>query len=80
MNMDNARDTASPGGPAAPDAWQAAVDNGIDMNEVEYLLSLTPEQRLHRHDQALQLGRALRVAGTEFYGFDPRHSETLACE
>lgn len=60
------------------DAWQAAIDYGIDMNQVEYLLTLTPDERLVRHDQALQLVRALREAGIKYYGFDPRHPEAPA--
>jgi len=44
----------------------------IDLDLMDYLLTLTPEQRLERHDAALELVRALRKAGTEHYGFDPR--------
>lgn len=80
MDVDRARDAASPDGAAAPDAWQAAAGDGIDMNQVEYLLSLTPDQRLMRHDMALRLVRALREAGIRYDGFDPRHSETPAGE
>ena len=58
------------------DAWQAALDYGIDLSQTEYLLSLTPAQRLERHEQALTLVRAMRQAGIKHYGFDPRHPET----
>ncbi len=57
-------------------AWQAAIDYGIDVSQLEYLLTLTPAERLRRHDQALELVRAMRRAGIEYYGFDPRLPET----
>ena len=52
---------------------QAALDCGIDLSITDYLLTLTPEQRLERHDQALELVMALRQAGIDYYGFDPRN-------
>ncbi len=57
------------------DAWQAAIDDGIDVDQIDYLLSLTPTERLRRHDQALELVRAMRAAGKRYYGFDPGHPE-----
>jgi hypothetical protein len=57
-------------------AYQAAVDYGIDMNQLEYLLSLTPLERLLRHDAARDFVLAAREAGIRYYGFDPRHPET----
>jgi hypothetical protein len=57
------------------DAWQTAIDYGIDVSQIEYLLTLTPEERIIRHDQALELVRALREAGIRHYGYDPRLSE-----
>ncbi len=54
-------------------ARRAAIDYGIDLSITDYLLTLTPEQRLERHDQALELVRALRQAGIDYYGFDPRN-------
>ena len=57
------------------DAWQAAIDYGIDVSQLEYLLTLTPEERLLRHEQALTLVRAMRQAGIDYYGFDPRYPE-----
>jgi len=56
------------------DPWQAAVDEGIDVSQLEYLLSLTPEERLKRHGQCLALVRAMRQAGIDYYGFDPSKS------
>jgi hypothetical protein len=53
--------------PCQSDAWQAAIDYGIDVSQIEYLLTLTPTERLERHEQA---------AGKRYYGFDPRHPET----
>ena len=53
-------------------AWQAAIDYGIDVSQLEYLMTLTPAERLQRHQQALELVRAMRRAGIDYYGFDPR--------
>ena len=47
-------------------------DDDIDVDLLEYLLTLTPAQRIERHEAALELVRALRKAGTEHRGFDPR--------
>jgi hypothetical protein len=58
------------------DAWQAAIDEGIDVSLLEYLLTLTPAERLERHEQALALVRAMRQAGIDYYGYDPRPPET----
>ena len=57
-------------------AWQAAVDYGIDVSQTRYLLTLTPAERLRRHERALDLVRAMRQAGIDYYGFDPRLPET----
>lgn len=43
-------------------SWQAAIDYGIDVSQLDYLLSLTPAQRIERHEQALALVRALQGA------------------
>jgi len=56
-------------------ACRAAVDYGIDLRELDYLMGLTPLERLVRHDQALQLILAARKAGIQRYGFDPRPAE-----
>lgn len=58
------------------DAIRAAREYGIDLSLTDYLLSLTPLERLERHDQALELIRAARAAGREHYGFDPRPAAT----
>lgn len=58
------------------DAIRAAREYGIDLSLTDYLLSLTPLERLERHDQALELIRAARAAGREHYGFDPRSPAT----
>lgn len=47
-------------------------EDDIDVDLLEYLQTLTPAQRIERHEAALELVRALRKAGTEHYGFDPR--------
>ncbi len=56
-------------------ACQAAIDFGIDLRELDYLLGLTPFERLVRHDQALQLIVAARRAGVQYYGVDARPAE-----
>lgn len=58
------------------DGIRAAREYGIDLSLTDYLLSLTPLERLERHDQALELIRAARAAGREHYGFDPRSPAT----
>ena len=57
-------------------AWQAAIDYGIDVSQLEYLMTLTPAERVQRHEMALTLVRALRQAAIKYYGFDPRIAET----
>ena len=56
-------------------AYAAAVEYGIDVSQIEYLLTLTPVERLRRHDAALELVSAAREAGIRYYGFDPRSPE-----
>ena len=53
-------------------APQPSEDDDIDVDLLDYLQTLTPAQRIERHEAALELVRALRKAGTEHYGFDPR--------
>ncbi len=57
-------------------AYQDAIEYGIDIHQLEYILTLTPAERLRRHDGALALVLAAREAGIRFYGFDPRSPET----
>lgn len=56
--------------PAQPTDEELEAD--IDLELLEYLQTLTPAERIARHEAALELVRALRKAGTEHYGFDPR--------
>lgn len=58
------------------DAWQKARDYGIDTGQLEFLLSLSPAERLRRHDRARPLIIAARQAGIQYYGFDPRLTGT----
>lgn len=44
----------------------------LDLDHLDYLQTLTPAQRIERHEAALELVRALRKASCEHYGFDPR--------
>ena len=56
-----------------PDAMPAGDDErDLDVNLLDDLASLTPAERMQRHDAALQLVLALRKAGEAHYGFDPR--------
>ena len=57
---------------SVPTPASAPEDDDIDVDLLEYLLTLTPAQRIERHEAALELMRAIRKAGTEHYGFDPR--------
>jgi hypothetical protein len=61
---------------ARRDTWQAAIDYGIDVSLLDYLLTLAPAERIARHEQALELVQAMRQAGIKHYGFDPRSPET----
>ena len=56
-------------------AYQTAIEYGIDTNQLEYLLTLTPAERLRRHDAALAFVMAAREAGIKYYGFDPGSPE-----
>ena len=56
-------------------AYESAIEYGIDVCQLEYILTLTPAERLKRHDAALALVRAAREAGIRYYGFDPRSPE-----
>ena len=56
-------------------ALSAAVKYGIDISQLEYLLTLTPVERLRRHEAALEFVLEARDAGIRYYGFDPRSSE-----
>ena len=58
------------------DAWQRALDYGIDTGQLEFLLTLSPAERLRRHDIARPIIIAARQAGIQYYGFDPRLTET----
>lgn len=59
-----------------PTNEQSPVPSAEDLDLLEYLQTLTPAERMARHEAALELVRALRKAGTEFYGFDPRAEVT----
>ncbi len=53
-----------------------AVDLGLDLAGLDERLAMSPEERIRRHDQALELVQFLRQAGIRYYGFDPRPPET----
>jgi len=48
----------------------------VDMELIDELLSLTPAQRILRHERLVESMRKLREAGIKLYGFDPRVPET----
>ena len=53
--------------------WSDIQDeNGIDLTLIDYMLSLTPTQRLEKLEQLMQFDDALTEARIKRYGFDPR--------
>jgi hypothetical protein len=46
-------------------------DADLDLELLEYVQTLTVEERLERHAQMLEFVNALREAGKDLYGFDP---------
>ena len=61
--------------PSLGKACKAAVEYGIDLNQLDASLALTPLERLMRNDQALELILAVIRAGIHYYGFNPRSGE-----
>ena len=51
-----------------PDALQRARDYGIDLSLLEENLRLSPQERMERHDLALQLALELQAAKSRDYG------------
>lgn len=56
-------DPVNPPSTPAAEALAAAERAGIDLSLIEVNLSLSYEERLLRHDAALELAQALRTAG-----------------
>ncbi|GMU60684.1 MAG: hypothetical protein AMXMBFR34_24470 [Myxococcaceae bacterium] len=48
--------------PSAGPAWDAALDMGIDMGQLEFNLSLTPTERLLQHEQMMRTFETLHGA------------------
>ena len=46
-----------------------------DLELIDELLSLTPTERVLRHERLLESMQLLREAGIRLYGFDPRVPE-----
>ena len=44
----------------------------VDVSQIEWLLSLSVDERLQVHQNFLELIDACRQAGRDYYGFDPR--------
>jgi hypothetical protein len=50
-------------------------DGGLRPRQIQWILSLTPEQRLKIHDGFLELALALREAGRKLHGRGIRASQ-----
>lgn len=61
--------------PDSNPALEAARRAGFDLALIDSNLALTPEQRVLRHDSALELVLALRKAGAEYAQSAPAASE-----
>jgi hypothetical protein len=48
-------------------AYQAAAEYGIDIHQLDFLLTLTPAERLMRHDAELAFVLAAREAGIRYF-------------
>lgn len=46
-------------------------ETDLDVDLLEYVQTLSVDERLRRHAQMVVLVNALRTAGKELYGFDP---------
>jgi len=53
--------------PSIDPAIEAATEAGFDLSLVDCNLILSPEERLLRHDAALELAQELRKAGESHY-------------
>ena len=58
--------------PVTPEPRALQEDDDFDLALLEYLQTLTVAQRMALNDATQEAVRALRKAGEEFYGFDPR--------
>jgi hypothetical protein len=47
-------------------------ENGVDLTLIDYMLSLTPMQRLETLEHALHFEERLAAARVKLVGFDPR--------
>jgi hypothetical protein len=47
-------------------------ENGADVSQIDYMLSLTPEQRLAMLGRWMDFDKAMTDARIKQYGFDPR--------
>ncbi|MCC6906598.1 MAG: hypothetical protein IT430_01530 [Phycisphaerales bacterium] len=73
MNEPDPHATRCDAAASAAASWLAAEAAGFDMSLIEDRLRLTVTERFERHEQSRQAVLALRQAGIEYYGFDPRH-------
>ena len=52
--------------------WSDIQDeNGVDLPQIDYMLSLTPAQRLESLDRLREFDKLLTAARVKRYGFDP---------
>ncbi len=68
-------DAENPTGHSMGRACTAAAEYGIDLNQLDSALALTPLQRLICHDQALELVQAAIRAGELHYGIHSQPAE-----
>ena len=64
--------SARAGQSSGKDGQPSVTLEDIDRDLVDYLQTLSPAERVTRHEQARELVHALRNAGANHYGFDPR--------
>lgn len=56
---------------------QTDASGDVDLDLLRYNLSLTPTERWRKHASALELVRALRKAGKEYYGRIAQSSQAV---
>ena len=63
---------ASANDPSPKQLFPEQDENGIDVSQIDYLLSLTPEQRIDMLGRWMDFDKAITDARIKQYGFDPR--------
>jgi hypothetical protein len=65
-------DTIAKEVPSSKALFPEQDEDGIDVSLIDYMLSLTPDQRLHMLEDWVALDKAMTDARIKHYGFDPR--------